>query len=114
MMIEPRQPLGNPGIRDTNKSSLPIVSWKSNCSTRFKIHFGNDSSFTKKISYTFTIKNPADNVGDFSKSLTSGQWSAIKRLVKNVSGSPIYWYVESWDGLGRYSKTDLMSFVLTD
>ena len=35
-------------------------------------------------------------------------------LVKNKTGSTIYWYVESWDGSGRYAKTDVMSFVLMD
>ena len=35
-------------------------------------------------------------------------------LVKNKTGSTIYWYVESWDALGRYAKTDVMSFVLTE
>jgi hypothetical protein len=38
----------------------------------------------------------------------------IKKLVKNKSGSTLYWYVESWDGLGRYTKTDVMSFVLEE
>ena len=42
------------------------------------------------------------------------QWMRIKMLVNNKTGSTIYWYVDSWDGLGRYSKTDVMSFVLVD
>jgi hypothetical protein len=39
---------------------------------------------------------------------------AIRRVVRNVSGSTIYWYVESWDGLRKYNKTNVMNFVLTD
>jgi hypothetical protein len=39
---------------------------------------------------------------------------AIKRLVKNENGSTLYWYIESWEALGRYAKTDVMSFVLAD
>jgi hypothetical protein len=43
-----------------------------------------------------------------------GQWKAIRKLVGDVSGLTIYWYVESWDGLGRYAKSEVMSFVMTD
>jgi hypothetical protein len=28
-------------------------------------------------------------------------------------GVLIYWYVEGWDGLGRHSQTDVVSFTLT-
>jgi len=38
----------------------------------------------------------------------------VKRLVKNISGSTLYWYVESRDELGRHARTDVMSFVLAD
>ena len=48
------------------------------------------------------------------KALASCQWAAIRKLVGDISGSTTYWYVESWDGMGRYAKTDVMSFVLTD
>jgi hypothetical protein len=57
--------------------------------------FGSDGSFTKKTTFPFNIKDPT--VEEFLKILTPGQWMAIKRLVKNVSGSTIFWYVESWD-----------------
>jgi hypothetical protein len=52
--------------------------------------------------------------GVLSKPLSSNQWHSIKNLVANGTGSIIYWYVESWDGLGRYGKTDVMSFALAD
>jgi hypothetical protein len=38
----------------------------------------------------------------------------IKALVKNKAGSTIYWEVYSLDELGRYAKTDVMSFVFTE
>jgi hypothetical protein len=32
--------------------------------------------------------------------------------VGDQSGSPIYWYVESWDGLNRREATEVMFFLL--
>ena len=60
------------------------------------------------------MKNPGDNGGEFNKGLSSGQWKGIMKLVNDVVGSTIYWYVESWDGLNRSAKTDVMEFVLTN
>jgi photosystem II stability/assembly factor-like uncharacterized protein len=108
------EPPGNPDIFPTKKNSFPILSWQKNCNTKFKVWFGNDSRFAKKASFPFDIKNPTDDQGTFSKTLTSVQWMAIKRLVKNVSGSTLSWYIESWDALGRCAKTDVMRFALTD
>jgi hypothetical protein len=89
---------------------LPTLSWENNCNKKFKVVFGSDSSFTRKTTFTFNLKDPTQE--EFSKALNPGQWMAIKRLVKNVSGSTIYWYVESWDALGRYARTETMNFVL--
>jgi hypothetical protein len=82
------------------------------------VWFGNDPDFTKhgmkKTSLSFNIKNPNDNGGQFTKELTSSQWKAIRKVVNDVSGSSIYWYIESWDVLNRPVETDVSSFVLTD
>ncbi|HSB06956.1 MAG TPA: hypothetical protein VLK23_17405 [Thermodesulfobacteriota bacterium] len=107
------EPAGNPNISPTRKRSRPTLTWQTNCNKKFKVVFGSDSSLTKKT-YSFVIENPNGSEGAFSKTLTALQWLRIKMLTKNKSGSTIYWYVESWDGLGRYSRTDVMSFVLTD
>ena len=112
--VEAADAVGNPEISPTNKSSLPTLSWENNCGVKFKAWFGSDSSFTKKASYAFSVKNPNDNGGLFSKGLTSGQWKAIRKLVNDTAGSMIYWYVESWDGLNRKSETEPMNFTLTD
>jgi hypothetical protein len=112
IIIDPQEAVGAPAITSTAKGSLPELSWQINCNTKFKVWFGNDVNFTKKAGFSFNIKDPS--VEGFSKTLTAGQWTAIKRLAKNVAGSIIYWYIESWDELGRYAKTDVMSFVLTD
>jgi hypothetical protein len=112
--VEAADAVGNPEISPTSKNFLPTLSWENNCGVKFKAWFGSDESFTKKVSYAFSIKNPNDNGGLFSKGLTSGQWKAIRKLVNDTPGSMIYWYVESWDGLNRYSKTVNMSFTLTN
>jgi DNA-binding beta-propeller fold protein YncE len=107
------EPAGNLNISPTKKRSRPTLTWEKNCNTKFKVVFGNDTSFMKR-SYSIEIENPDGSEGTFSKTLTLLEWLKIKMLVKNKSDSTIYWFVESWDGLGRYAKTDVMSFVLTD
>jgi hypothetical protein len=115
-IVEPR-PVGDPYISSTSKSSTPTLYWANQCNTKFKAWFGNDSNFTKsgikKKGLTFNDKNPFDYEGVFFQALTSGQWNSIKSLVGNAVGVPIYWYVEGWDGLGRHSQTDVVSFTLT-
>jgi hypothetical protein len=59
-------------------------------------------------------KNPNEDGGDFRKTLTLDQWMAIRRLVEDVSGSKIYWYVESWDELDSHTQTGQMSFIFGD
>jgi len=108
------EPVGNPAVSPTREDSLPVLKWQNNCNTKFKVWFGSDSTFAKKATYPFSIKNPNDPGGGFSKTLTSGQWTAIKRLVRDVIGSTVYWFVESWDDLGRYVKTELATFSLED
>ena len=68
----------------------------------------------KKVAISYNVQDPNENQGIFTRVLTSGQWSSIRKLGGNVTGAVLYWYVESWDALGREKKTDVMSFVLTD
>jgi hypothetical protein len=112
--IKPSQPVGNPTISPTSKSSLPELSWQNNCNIKFKVWFGSDDNFNSQVAYTFNTKNPVENEGKFARILTAGQWKSIRKLVGDENDSTIYWYVESWDGLGSYTKTDVMSFVLAD
>jgi hypothetical protein len=112
--IEPPQAAGSPTISTTSRGLTPELSWENNCNTKFTVWFGKGNQFTKKKALSFNIKAPNDNEGKFTKGLTSGQWRAIRRVVEDVSGSTIYWYIESWDGVKRHSQTDTMNFVLTD
>jgi len=52
-----------------------------------------------KKALLFNVKNSNDNIGTFTRQLTLGQWTSIRKLVGDMSGSTIYWYVESRDGL---------------
>ena len=115
--IDPPESAGNPNISSASKTSIPTLGWQNNCNVKFKIWFGNNLDLpkaTKKRTFVFTVKNPLDNAGDFNKTLTLSQWKSIRTLVGDIPGGTFYWYVESWDGLGRYAKTNLMSFALTD
>ena len=114
IIIEDARPVESQTISLTSRTSLPTLSWVNNCNTKFKVRFGSDEEFTKKTAFAFNIKNPNDNEGEFTKLLASWQWMAIRRSVRDVSGSTVYWYVESCDGLRRCAHTDLISFVLTD
>ncbi len=109
--IEQPEPAGDEALSSTSKSSLPKLSWDNNCNNKFKVWFGSDLQFSNKKSFSFSLKNPAET---FEVGLTSSQWGSIRKLVGDATGATIYWYVESWDGLGRYAKTDVNSFVLTD
>jgi hypothetical protein len=114
IIIESSEAVGNPNISSASKSSLPSLSWENNCNKKFKAWFGNDGSFTKKKVLSFTVSNPWDSEGEFERQLTSSQWTSIRKLVSDASGSTIYWKVESWDGVNRRAVTDVVSFVLTD
>ena len=102
IFIDRPQPVGNLMITNTSASSIPVLSWDNQCNIRFRVWFGNNPNFSRTASATFNIKNPNDNGGAFTDTLTSGQWSSVRQLVQKVTGAPIYWYVESWDGAKRH------------
>ena len=115
ILIDSPQPVGNLIITNTSKSSTPTLSWDNQCNIKFKVWFGNNLNFSKKTSASFTIQKPDDNGGVFADTLTSSQWTSAQGVVEKVSGAPIYWYVESWDGANRHVISQPPeSFVLVD
>jgi hypothetical protein len=115
ILIDSPQPVGNLLITNASKSSTPTLSWDNQCNIKFKVWFGNTPNFSKKTSVSFTIKNPDDNGGVFAGTLNSSQWTSVQGVVGRVSGAPIYWYVESWDGANRHVVSQPPErFVLVD
>lgn len=106
-------PAGNPSIGPTSKSGVPTRRWENECNSKFKVWFGSTAGSAKKKSFTFVVPNPAAGNGTSSKTLTSGQWNAVRKLVADADGATIYWYVESWDAMKRSGKTGTMSFQLS-
>lgn len=115
LLVDSARPVGNPGIVKTSKSLLPTLSWANHCAIKFKVWFGSDGNFSKKVALAFDIKNPVSNNGLFTVTLKSNQWQSVMGIVGSVSGSTLYWYVESWDEMNRRAQTTPpLSFVLTD
>ena len=110
--IAPPAPVELPVIDPTSKSALPTLGWGNACATKFKIYFSPDDTFSRKKTLSFNDKNPLDNGEVFSTTLTQGTWNAIRKVIGDEAGLPIYWYVESWDALKRYQRTGNMQFTL--
>jgi len=113
MTISAPQAVELPAISPTSRTGeLPTLSWGNACATKFKVYFSPDPTFSRKKKLSFTDKDPLDNSETFSTTLTEGTWNAIRKVVGDVAESPIYWYVESWDVIKRYQKTDGLQFTL--
>jgi hypothetical protein len=112
MTVAAPEPVQNPAISPVNQDSLPTLTWGNACATKFKVYFGPDIPDPKIKKLTFTDQNPLDNGGIFSTTLTEGTWNAIRKLVDYEAGSSMFFYVESWDVLKRYQKSDDVFFNL--
>jgi hypothetical protein len=112
MTIAAPQPVETPAITPTRQTDLPTLGWGNACATKFKVYFSPDTTFNRKKTLSFTDKNPLDNGEYFSTTLVEGTWNAIRKLINDEAGLPIYWYVESWDVLKRYQKTGDIQFTL--
>jgi len=113
ILVPPPEPVGNPMISPVSRTGLPVVTWQNHCNSKLRLWFSIDPGLLR-TSVTVQIPDPTANGGNLSKALTSGQWLRIRKLVGDQAGARIYWYVESWDTLKRYSVTEVMSFVLED
>lgn len=104
-------PVGDWTISSTKRSDLPVISWKNNCNKKVRVWFGRDPNFNVSRSFTYY---PSPVINSFQKSLTKSQWKSIRALVDDQSGIPIYWFIESWDTMNRYSSTSIRFFFLLD
>jgi hypothetical protein len=112
MTIAEPQAVETPVITPVSKTGLPTLGWENACATKFKVFFGPDPTFSRKKKLSFTYQNPTDNGETFIAPLTEGTWNAIRKLVDDQAGTTIYWYVESWDIIKRYLRTNTMQFIL--
>ncbi len=120
ILVGPPQPVLDPMFSHHSKTGTPppTITWKNNFNTTFKVWVGNDPDFTKVGMKKFVSPLIYDDVcadgGIFDGPLTTSQWASVWGVVNGIPGSTIWWYVESWDGLNRSTKTNVMSFVLID
>jgi hypothetical protein len=104
MTIAAPEPAGNPDISPLTPHT---ATWGNSCGTKFKVYFGSDENFAKKKKLSFKVQNPTDNGGVFSTIITDKRWASLEKLVEGLVPPRIYFYVESWDIIKRYQKTDV-------
>jgi hypothetical protein len=112
MTIASPRSVETPVITPTSKTDLPTLGWGNACARKFKVYFSSDPTFSRTKKKSFTDQNPVDDNEYFSATLVGGTWNAIRKLVDDEDGLTIYWYVESWDVIKRYQRTDTMQFTL--
>jgi hypothetical protein len=112
MTIAAPEPAGKPDISPVSKTSLPTLTWGNSCGTKFKAYFSIDSAFSKSKKLSFKYQGSINSDDVFSAPLDDKTWGAIRKLVEDVAGSSIYFYVESWDIIKRYQKTPDAYFTL--
>jgi hypothetical protein len=112
MTIAAPEPAGKPDISPVSKTSLPTLTWGNSCGTKFKAYFSADSAFSKSKKLSFKYQGSVNSDDVFSAPLDDKSWGAIRKLVEDVAGSSIYFYVESWDIIKRYQKTPNAYFTL--
>jgi hypothetical protein len=88
------------------------LTWGNSCGTKFKVYFSADSAFSKSKKLSFKYQGSINPDDVFSAPLDDKTWGAIRKLVEDVAGSSIYFYVESWDIIKRYQKTPDAYFTL--
>jgi hypothetical protein len=123
ILVGAPQPVLDAKFSHTSKTATPppTLTWKNNYNKQFKVYVANDPDFSKPGIKKFVSPLISDDpcavgddgkIGTFDAPLTTSQWASVWGVVNGVVGSPIYWYVESTDILGRSGKTDVMSFIL--
>lgn len=111
LSISPPIAVSDWSISSTKRSETPILSWRNYCHKKVRVWFGRDPNFTTTRSFTYYLQPITES---FQKNLTKSQWKSVRALIEDQSGLPIYWFIESWDIMGRYSKTGIRFFFLLD
>jgi hypothetical protein len=118
IIVSPPESVFDARFSHTNKTIIPppTLTWNNNYNAKFKVYVANDPDFDKpgikKFVSPLIFDDPCADGGMLDAPLTAGQWASVYGVVNGIPGSPIWWYVESWDILGRNSKTWPMMFFL--
>jgi hypothetical protein len=89
----------------------PTFDFDTNCNTKFTLQISSLSDFsvsTKVKGFNFTVSNP-NLVTSLQKTLSSFQWSGVKRLIGTGTG---YFRIKAWDGLSRPTITEVRTFTI--
>jgi hypothetical protein len=89
----------------------PTFDFDTNCNTRFKLEISSLSDFsvlTKTRGFNFMTSNP-NLLLSLQKTLSSFQWSAVKRLIGAQIG---YFRIKAWDGLNRETVSEIRTFTI--
>ena len=114
ILVPEPQPVVDPVIAPVTRSLLPTLTWENQCSYKFRVWFRNDPGSFAARSVFYSVSDPGEEESSFSRELSPTQWRGIRMLVHDQPGSPIFWYVESWDGAGRKATTETMVFILEE
>jgi hypothetical protein len=103
MTIAAPEPAGKPDIDPLTH----IATWGNSCGTKFKAYFSAVSAFSKSKKLSFKYQGSTNPDDPFSVTLPDKTWASLEKLVKGLVPARLYFYVESWDIIKRYQKTDV-------
>jgi hypothetical protein len=103
MTIAAPEPAGKPDIDPLAHTA----TWGNSCGTKFKAYFSADSAFSKSKKLSFNYQGSINPDDVFSVILPDKTWASLEKLAEGLVPARLYFYVESWDIIKRYQKTDV-------
>jgi len=93
--------------------NLPVFDFDTNCNVKFSLEVSSLEDFSTASmikSFKYSTKDP--NVETtLQKTLSSGQWSSVKKLVGDGTG---YFRIRAWDVLKRETISEVRSFTIAN
>jgi hypothetical protein len=89
----------------------PTFEFNSSCNVKFRLEFSSLQGFedpSKIKGFNYRTANPNEDT-TLRKTLTSGQWTAVKRLIETGTG---YFRIKAWDGIKRETISEVRSFAV--
>ncbi len=91
---------------------LPVFDFDTNCNVKFSLEISSLSDFSTSSmikSFKYSTKDPTVET-TLQKTLSSGQWSSVKKLVENNGTG--YFRITAWDALKRETISEVRSFTI--